>query len=140
MEGSAVLDSSVMIKWFRQEEVLAKEALSLRSDYLAGQLLVFVPYLAAYELANVLRYKRDLSTEQVQEAIQSLYDMGFEWSAPSNSLMERTIEIARLYDTSIYDASFVTLAESLGIILVTADERLVGRLSALSFVRFLGAL
>jgi predicted nucleic acid-binding protein len=138
MDGPVVLDTSVVIKWFRQGEVLAGQALSLRDAYLDGRVGVSVPSLLAYELANVLRYKNDLTTEQVQEAVQSLFDMGLGWVLPSGAVMRRAVEMARVYETTVYDAAFAALAESLSATFVTADERLVRRLEALPFVRFLG--
>jgi predicted nucleic acid-binding protein len=138
MDGSVVLDTSVMIKWFRQGEVLADQALALRNAYLNGQVLVAVPSLVAYELANVLRYKKGLTTDQVQEAVQSLFDMGLEWALPSAELMRRAVELARAYEATVYDSAFVALAESLNATFITADERLTQRLQALPFVHFLG--
>jgi predicted nucleic acid-binding protein len=138
MQGAVVLDTSVVIKWFRQGEVLAEQALALRDAYLDGQIEVTLPSLLAYELANVLRYKTDLTTGQVQAAVGSLFDMGLAWVLPSGAVMERTVEIARTCDTTVYDATFAALAESLGATFVTADERLVRRLETLAFVCFLG--
>jgi predicted nucleic acid-binding protein len=138
MHGAVVLDTSVVIKWFRQSEVLAGQALALRDAYLGGHIVVSVPSLLAYELASVLRYKKDLTTDQVQEAVQSLFDMGLEWILPSSAVMRRAIEISRAYDTTVYDAAFAAQAELLNATFVTADERLVCRLEALPFVRFLG--
>jgi len=137
MDGPVVLDTSVVIKWFRQGEVLASQALALRDAYLDGRIGVSVPSLLAYELANVLRYKNDLTTHQVQKAVQSLFDMGLEWVLPSGTAMRRAVEIARVYETTVYDAAFAALAESLDATFVTADERLVRRLEALPFVCFL---
>ncbi len=139
-EPRFVLDSSVLIKWFRQGEVWASQALMLRDAYLDGRIGVLVPDLVAYELANVLRFKTDLSTEQVCAGVQSLFDLGLDWIAPSPAVMARAIEIARQYDTTVYDATFVALAERLEVKLVTADARLVERLASLPCVRFLGDL
>jgi predicted nucleic acid-binding protein len=138
MDGSAVLDTSVVIKWYRQEEVLAGQALALRGAYLAGQMAIAAPSLLVYELANVLRYKRDLTAGQVQQAVQSLFDMGLELLPPLEAVTRRAVELAWAYDTTVYDATFAALAESLGAVFVTADERLARRLQALPFVRFLG--
>jgi predicted nucleic acid-binding protein len=138
MDGPVVLDTSVVIKWFRQGEVLAGQALSLRDAYLDGRIGVSVPSLLAYELANVLRYKNDLTTEQVQEAVQSLFDTGLEWVLPSSAVMRRVVEMACVYETTVYDTAFAALAESLSATFVTADERLARCLEALPFVRFLG--
>jgi predicted nucleic acid-binding protein len=133
-----VPDTSVVIKWFRQGEILAERALALRAAYLAGHVQVSVPSLLAYELTNVLRYKDDLTTAQVEEAIQSLFDMGLEWVPPSAAVMRRAAVIARTSDATVYDATFAALAESLKATFVTADEHLVRRLAAWPFVCFLG--
>ena len=140
MEGPVALDTSVLIKWFRQGEVLAEQALALRAAYLAGRMSITLPSLLAYELANVLRYKEDLSTEQVRAAVRSLFDMQMTWMLPSARVMEQAVEIARTHDTTVYDATFAALAGALGATFVTADERLARRLGLLSFVRFLGEL
>ena len=138
--AAVVPDTSVIVKWFRQGEILADRALALRGAYLDGRIAISVPSLAAYELANVLRYKEDLTTEQVQTAVESLFDVGWEWVMPSSAVMHRAVEIARACETTVYDAVFVALAESLGATFVTADERLAHRLEALPFVHFLGEM
>lgn len=133
-----VPDTSVIIKWFRQGEILAAPALAIRDAYLTGQTTISTPALMVYELANVLRYKSDLTSKQVQEALYSLLGMGFEWASPSATLMSRTVHFARAYETTVYDAAFVALAEELGSIFITASEILVSRLENLPFVFFLG--
>lgn len=138
MQGPVVLDTSVVIKWFRQGEVLAEQALALRGAYLDGQIQVTLPSLLAYELANLLRYKADLSTEQVEAAEGSLFDMDLTWVLPSSAVMERAVELARTCDTTVYDATFAALAELLGATFVTADERLVRRLKTVAPMHFLG--
>jgi predicted nucleic acid-binding protein len=135
-----VLDTSVLLKWFRQGEVLASQALALRAAYLAGQALISAPSLLAYELANVLHYKSDLTLRQVEEAVQSLFDMGLEWVPPSAEMMRRAVAIARDRDVTVYDASFVALSENLEAAFVTADEQLIHRLEAWPSVRFLGVI
>jgi predicted nucleic acid-binding protein len=133
-----VLDTSVILKWFRQGEVLATATLALRDLYLTGQVTISVPSLLAYELANVLRYKSELTTEQVEQAVQSLFDMGLGWWSPDAALTRRAVTIARSHDTTVYDAAFVALAEALPAGFITADERLVQRLQDFSYVHFLG--
>lgn len=131
-------ETSVVIKWFRQSEVLAGPSLALRDAYLEGQITVLAPSLLAYELANVLRYKGDLTPDQVQEAIQSLFDMGLELIPPLSSVMRCAVEIAHTLDATVYDAAFAALAESLNTTFITADEKLARKLGTLPNVRFLG--
>jgi predicted nucleic acid-binding protein len=138
MNPHIVPDTSVVIKWFRQGEVLAERALALRAAYLDGQIQVPVPSLLVYELANVLRYKNDLTTAQIGEAVQSLFDMDLEQVPPTAMMMRRAAVIAREADVTVYDATFAALAEGLKATFVTADERLARRLAAWPFVLFLG--
>jgi predicted nucleic acid-binding protein len=138
VNAHVVPDTSVVIKWFRQGEILAEQALALRSAYLDGHIQVSVPSLLGYELTNVLRYKDDLTTAQIEEAVQSLFDIGLEWAPPTSAMMRRAAVIARAAETTVYDATFAALAESLRATFVTADERLAHRLAAWPFVLFLG--
>ena len=133
-----VLDTSVIVKWFRQGEILAKPALVLRDAYLNGQAAIAAPSLLIYELTDVLRYKSDLSVYQVQQAAESLFEMDLLIVPPTASVMQLAVDIARTYDITIYDAAFVALAQTLPAAFVTADERLSKRLVAFSFVYFLG--
>lgn len=135
-----VLDTSVVLKWIRQQEILANRALGLLQGYLDGWSQISVPALLGYEVANVLRYKADLTTEQVETAIQALFDLELDWIPPSPGVMRRAVVIAREHDTSVYDATFAALAESIEATFVTADERLVRQLRSLSHVTFLGEL
>jgi predicted nucleic acid-binding protein len=137
MNAHIVPDTSVVIKWFRQGEVLAEQALALRAAYLDGHIHISVPSLLVYELTNVLRYKDDLTTAQVEEAVQSLFDMGLGAVPPTAIMMRRAAVIARAADATVYDAAFAALAESLEATFVTADERLARRLEACPFVLFL---
>ena len=138
MTSAFVLDTSVVLKWIRQEEILADRALSILQAYLEGHNRLIVPTLLAYEVANVLRYKPELTTTHVQLALQGLFDLGLEWVAASSALTQRAVNIARTYDTTGYDAIFAAVAESNSATFVTADARLVQRLDELPFVVFLG--
>lgn len=133
-----VPDTSVIIKWFRQEEVLAAKALQLRADYQAGRVDLLAPELLAYEMANVLVLKPDLSYDEVEQAIRDLYDTEFGWQAPTPSLLERACQLARQHRTTAYDAIFLALAESAGALFLTADAELTRRLSTVPRVVFLG--
>jgi predicted nucleic acid-binding protein len=134
------LDASVILKWFRQGEVNADRALVIRRAYLEGRFTLLSPALCVYEIANVLRYKGDLPTKYIQEAIQSLYDLNIEWISPSKPLMHRAVELARAYDATVYDAVYAALAETIDIVFITADEKLADRMKSIPHMRSLGAL
>jgi len=123
-----VLDTSVVLKWFRQGEVGAEKALALRAAYLDGALGIAVPDLLLYELGNVLRYKPDFDSNKVTAAVESVLAMGLSWHAVTQDRLVRAVEIAFTHDVTVYDAAFVALAENLQADFVTADEQLAHRL------------
>src|SRR3990170_7894967 len=126
---STVLDSSVVLKWFRKDEIWRDEALQIRQTYLDGHMLIYVPDLLIYEIANVLRYKPDLTDQQVQEALDSLYDLHIKIVQISQEMIKGAIRLAYSYGITVYDAAFMALAESLKAPFVTADEKLSEKLS-----------
>src|SRR4030067_2056033 len=91
---SVLLDSSVVLKWFRKDEIWREAALKLREAYFAGHMVIFVPDLLIYEIANVLRYKPDLTQLQVQEALKSLYDMKIRMGEISQLMIMEGIQLA----------------------------------------------
>jgi len=129
-----VLDTSVILKWFRQDETGVEEALALREAYLDGALSIAVPDLLLYELGNVLRYKPDLDSDKVTAAVESLLAMGLFLHAVTQERLILAVEVAFTHDVTVYDAAFVALAEELQADFVTADERLAHRLRGMDRV------
>ena len=140
LSRSVLLDSSVVIKWFRKDEVLRDRAIQLRQTYLEGQLTIYVPDLLVYEIANVLRYKPNLDRAQVQKALESLYAMQIKIEDITAGVISRAIEIAYSYDITVYEAAFVAMAEHLETDFITADEKLGQKLQNISYVRYLADL
>lgn len=137
MPRATVLDTSVIIKRYRQKEVLADKAHTLRDSYLSGHILVSIPSLVIYELANVLSYTNELKTEEIREALISFFNMEFDLIMMSKELIDRAILIARKYDITVYDSSFIALAESFNAFFITADKKLLENLVNFPFVCFL---
>lgn len=137
MTAHWVLDTSVVLKWIRRDEILADPALALLSDYLNGRTRITVPALLAYDVANVLRDKTDLTTGEIEVAVQALFDLDLTWVTPTAAVMRRAVWFAHEYDISVYGATFAAVAEAVGAVFVTADERLARRLAALPLVHFL---
>ena len=125
----SVLDASVVLKWLVTESDSDK-ALQLRESSYREREDIVVPDLLLYEAANALRYHTDFSADEIKEAIETLFDMGIEIVAPTLSLLKRAIEIAKSEDVTCYDAIYLALAEDIGDVFVTADEKFASKLSA----------
>ena len=140
LPGSALLDSSVILKWFRREEIWREIALELRQAYLDGHMIIYVPDLLIYEIANVLRYKPDLTQLQVQEAVSSFYDMDIRIVQISQEVIKQAIHLAYFQDITVYDAAFVAMADYLKIPFITSDEKLVQKIRKISDVHHISDL
>lgn len=121
-----VLDSSVLVKWFKQEEGTDK-ALEIREAYISGEVDVAVPDLVFYELSNVLRYEEGLDSRQVQQAVHSLRQMDFQVIAPFEEYTEDMIEEAIQKDITVYDSAFYTLSKLLDAQMITSDQELASK-------------
>lgn len=131
-----VPDSSVVIKWFSQEEG-TEIALKIRKNFLEGKINIVVPDIQIYEIANALRYNRVFQERDVKGAIKSLIDLGLNIFVPTKDVIEKAVEVSFKYNVSFYDAYFVALARTLNFLFVTADEKLYDKLSTLEFVKLL---
>jgi len=125
---SFVLDTSVTMRWFfgdgkPQELAYADKVLDAMKDA-----DVFVPVTWGLEVANVIARAetKGLVTEARSGAfIEMLEGVDIEVDAATftHSLSD-TLQLARRYKLSAYDASYLELALRLGIPLATLDEDL----------------
>jgi predicted nucleic acid-binding protein len=126
-----VVDTSVAIKWFFDESG-SSQARSL----LRGQ-TVGAPDLLYYEFANYLCMKDFVTAEEARRFVDQLYAMPLQIFLLPQKGLRRTVELAKRFRLTSYDASFVALAEALDVELVTADAKLVQKLKSFSFVKLL---
>ena len=119
--SEAVLDSSVVLKWFAAEQRGSFEARKLRNDYEAGRLSVVVPALLFLELLNVASRRWRWTDEALLELAEALVDLSFEVIEPELQLVASWV--AR--GLTAYDAAYVALAEERDLALVTDDETII---------------
>ncbi len=127
-----VADASVVVKWF-VDEIYAKNARKLREEYINGNIELASPELMPYEVLNALKYTKLFSKDEIKLIARSLSLYGFKLYSFSGKLSERTAEIAVEKEITVYDASYVALAESLNSKLYTSDKKLIDKVN-LDFV------
>ena len=134
--GDFILDSSVIIKWFCQEEETGL-ALEFREGYTKGDVNIASPDLIIYEIANALRYNKTITQKDVKDSVNSLIDLGIDIIVPTKKVVESAVSIAFEYNITVYDAYFIALAKELGFKFITADENLYNKIKKLEFVKLL---
>ena len=117
-----VVDASVAVKWFVQEELRAEARELLRRDE-----ALYAPALVLAEISNTLWKKvlrNEISDEQAQKASHRSHDP-FSRLYPLDALNRRALEIALDLQHPVYDCFYIACAEEVGDgRVVTVDRRL----------------
>jgi predicted nucleic acid-binding protein len=120
----AVLDASVVLKWFHTEgERHVKEARKLRTQFQAGELRVVAPSMLWLELLNVAGRRWGWSEGQLDALATKLPDLGFDMHEPELPAVARWV--AR--GLTAYDGAYLAVAEAAGVKLITDDDEIVRR-------------
>ena len=125
-----VVDASIAIKWVIPE-VLSDAANRLRD----GEDEFLAPDLLLVEVANALWKKmktEEISAREADGALNLVGQSGIDLH-PTGPLLPRAMEVARRLDHPVYDCVYLALAEREQTALVTADQRLLRRLSSRRF-------
>lgn len=117
----AVLDASVVLKWFNREgEVHAEAAGMLRGDFEAGELRVIAPPLLWLEIINVAARRWRWNPPQLEALAASLSELGFELVEPEPEAIARWAGRG----LTAYDAAYVAVAEETGVPVITDDDQI----------------
>lgn len=126
--NTLVVDSSVVVKWYVIEE-FRNEALAIRDSYLNGMFKLAAPNLMIYEVVNAVRYSRkDIQPEKLKAICESIAKYGFELYELKGEYANLAIDVALENNITVYDASYVALANYLDTILYTSDTKLLQNL------------
>jgi len=121
--SEAVVDASVVLKWYLRDETDADAALALQAQHVTGALHLVVPELLYLEVANALRWKRGVSRELADEALAGLWALGLEIAPLTEPLLREALRLAHALGATVHDALYLALARARDCELVTADAR-----------------
>ena len=117
----AVLDASVVLKWFHREgEPHAEAAQGLREEFEAGELRIVAPPLLWLEIINVAARRWRWDASHLEALAISLSELGFELIEPEPETIARWA--AR--GLTAYDAAYVAVAEEAGVAVITDDAQI----------------
>jgi len=135
------IDASIVLKWYLADEEYGKNAISLLDKYLSNELDIFAPSLLEYEVINglIIAQKRGrIKEEKILTAIDGFVSL--EIKLKNLSLFyPRVLHYCKVYNRSVYDASYLALADEEQISLITADEELYNIVKKdLKWVKWIG--
>jgi predicted nucleic acid-binding protein len=136
-----VLDASVILKWYLADEEYSQKALGLLYQYISNELDILAPALLEYEVVNglLIAQKRGrIKEEKILTAIEGFIDLEIKLKNLSH-FYPRIIHYCKIYHRSVYDASYLAIADVEGITLITSDEGLYNTIKKdLKWVKWLG--
>lgn len=138
MPAAVVVDASVIVKWFVEEEG-SDRALEIRDKYINGEIKIVAPEIMIFEVLNSLYYKRLFTLKEMREVSEALDAFSFELYPFMGDYARKAIEVAHENDITIYDASYISLAIIKKTHMYTADRKLKEKLrnEYLSYVKWL---
>ena len=136
-----ILDASVVLKWYLADEVNGQKALDLLNKYIGNDLEILAPSLLEYEVTNellVAQKRGRVKEESILSAIEGFLDLDIKLVSFSH-LYPAVMRYCKAYGRSIYDASYLALAEIEGVPMITADQGLYNVIKRdLNWVKWLG--
>ncbi len=123
----ALLDTSVAVKWFVTEED-SERAADLQQAHLRDDLQLHAPDILLMESANALRYA-GLSEERILQDLETFSALGIEIIPFSIDILNSAVNLSLEHDLAVYDAYFLALAQTMEIPLITADRKMLFRLT-----------
>lgn len=119
--GKVVLDASVLVKWFIDEDDDEKPGLLLEAVK-NNQLQLVLPDLALAEVANAIRFDRTYLEGECQQIIAQLLELDPVIVALQN-VIPTAVSFVYQSKLTVYDALYVAVAEDFDIPLITADYK-----------------
>lgn len=120
-----VVDASVALKWFLDEEDAERARwIALRDDLLAPELVVAEVGNALWKACR----RNQIDAADADAAISTLIRT-FRRTAAIAGLANEALQIARALDHPVYDCFYLVLARREAAALVTADRRLISRIT-----------
>lgn len=136
-----VLDASVILKWYLTDEEDGQKALGLLYQYVSNELEILAPSLLEYEVVNglfVAQKRGRIKEEKLLTAIEGFIDLEIKLKNLSH-FQSKMMHYCKVYHRSVYDASYLAIADVEGITMITSDEGLYNAIKKdLEWVKWLG--
>jgi len=123
------VDASVAVKWF-VDEPDSEAAERLLTDYVEGRVDLHSTQQLPFEVLNALRYNPEYGLESMKTAAKALEAMEIMLHPLRGRYAERTLSNALNHGITVYDSSYLSLGEELGVPVYTADRKLMGKVES----------
>ncbi|MBI2611441.1 type II toxin-antitoxin system VapC family toxin [Candidatus Gottesmanbacteria bacterium] len=117
-----VIDASVAVKWFIEEEN-SSVAQNLLQKHREQKIKILAPDILVLEVLNGLYYSAHFRREDLHIIARRLFSFEIEYISLYEKLTSDAIKIVANYGITPYDSLFIALAEKENCPLITADTK-----------------
>jgi len=125
---SFVLDTSIALKWFLEDESDRAYSLAILDGITNDVYLSVVPWLWFYEIESTILVqvrRRRIVFEKAVDYLKIIDEMAIDIDPPASSSILQLPHLAQAHNLTGYDAAFLELAMRLQLPLATNDQALV---------------
>lgn len=134
-----VPDASVILKWAigLESELDREKAIHILDAWVGNNIEIVLPELWVFEVGNVLGR---MVPDSALEKMETLLEFRFKTKELDKETCKSIFELMKDLSVSFYDASYHALAQRMGGVFITADDKYYQKARARGNIEFLGNL
>jgi len=134
-----VPDASVILKWAigLESELDREKAIHILDAWVDNNIEIVLPELWVFEVGNVLGR---MVPDSALEKMETLLEFRFKTKELNKQTCKSIFKLMKDLSVSFYDASYHALAQRMGGVFITADDKYYQKARAKGNIEFLGNL
>jgi len=134
-----VPDASVILKWAigLESELDREKAIHILDAWVGNNIEIVLPELWVFEVGNVLGR---MVPDSALEKMETLLEFRFKTKELNKETCKSIFKLMKDLSVSFYDASYHALAQRMGGVFITADDKYYQKARARGDIEFLGNL
>ncbi len=134
-----VPDASVILKWAigLESELDREKAIHILDAWVGNNIEIVLPELWVFEVGNVLGR---MVPDSALEKMETLLEFRFKTKELNKQTCKSIFKLMKDLSVSFYDASYHALAQRMGGVFITADDKYYQKARARGNIEFLGNL
>ena len=122
----AVIDASIVLKWFSEErEEAVNQARQIYQFLRDNKIAFYAPQFLLVETLNILAKKKQISPALQKKAMRLLTTSGITFTSLSPQNTISLVAVIKKHDLTAYDALYIALAQEKKCRLLTVDVQLL---------------
>lgn len=117
-----VIDASIVVKWFSEEENRFK-ALKILKNLEKEKYALLAPEILIYEVANALYKGKHLENKDIKSAMDSILDIEIDYYQLDKVLIYQAVDFMVNYNITFYDAVYGALSLLHNAPLISANSK-----------------